>query len=386
MLDVDSIVRPWWERLQADYGGLDLYDAHTHVGNDDPDGVTQTPEELIALLERAGARGVVFPMHEPNGYPPANDRVLEAAARSNGRLVAYCRVDPNDDAVAEARRCLDAGARGIKLHPRAERFTLSVPAVRELVALAHERRAPVLIHAGRGIPALGRDTVRLSGEFPDARLILAHAAISDLAWLWRVLPDHPNLLIDTAWWDPADMMALFTLVPPGNIVWASDSPYGLPLTSAVMHLRMAVQAGLDRTALRSIAGGQTENVLARGDPLDVGPAPGASRPIDPLLERVVSHGCQAIARMFVRADPSEAVALSKLACGVGQDGAHADVFAAVLGLLEMYEEHVGPAPEGLRIHPASRLLLFAVTVARTPDVPLPDLPDAPAPTREEAEA
>jgi uncharacterized protein len=385
VLDIDGILAPWWEQLQADYGGLPLYDAHTHVGQDDPDGVRQTPDELLEKLGRAGARAVVFPMHEPAGYPPANDRVLEAAARSDGRLVAYCRVDPHDNAVEEARRCLDAGARGIKLHPRAEQFTLSAPAVPELVALAHERRVPVLIHAGRGIPALGRDTVRLSGEFPEARLILAHAAISDLAWLWRVLPDHPNLLIDTAWWDPADMMAMFTLVPPGNIVWASDSPYGLPLTSAVMHLRLAAQAGLGREQLRSIAGGQIQRLLAGQDPLDLGPAPGTARPIDPLLERVISHGSQAIARMFVRADPSEAVALAKLACGVGEDGARADLFAAVLELLELYEEHATPAPEGQRIHPAARLLLAAVSFARTPDVPLPDLPDAPPPTREEAE-
>jgi hypothetical protein len=385
MLDVDSIVAPWWDRLQADYGELPLYDAHTHVGQDDPDGVKQTPGELLEKLARVDARAVVFPMHEPAGYPPANDRVLEAAARSDGRLVAYCRVDPHDNALEEARRCLDAGARGIKLHPRAERFTLSAPAIPELVALAHERRLPVLIHAGRGIPALGRDTVRLSGEFPDARLILAHAAISDLAWLWRVLPDHPNLLIDTAWWDPADIMAMFTLVPPGNIVWASDCPYGLPLTSAVMHLRLAAQAGLSREQLRLIAGGQMQRVLDGEDPLDVGPAPGRARPIDPLLERVVSHGCQAIARMFVRADPSEAVALAKLACGVGEDGHRADLFAAVLELLELYEEHATPVPEGQRIHPAARLLLAAVSFARTPDVPLPDLPGAPPPTREEAE-
>src|SRR6185436_6861848 len=311
MLDVDGILSPWWDRLLAEYGELDLYDAHTHVGADDPDGVKQTPGELLTALARARARAVVFPMHEPGGYPPANDRVMAAAERSGGRLVAYCRVDPHDNAVAEARRCLDAGARGIKLHPRAERFTLSAPAVRGLVALAHERRVPVLIHAGRGIPALGRDTVAFSSEFPDARLILAHAAISDLAWLWRVLPDHPNLLIDTAWWDPADMMALFTLVPPGNIVWASDSPYGLPLTSAVMHMRLAAQAGLEAPALRSIAGAQMEHVLGGGDPLDAGPAPRSARPIDPLLERVVSHSVQAVARMFGRGDPSEAVALAK---------------------------------------------------------------------------
>jgi predicted TIM-barrel fold metal-dependent hydrolase len=386
MVDVDAIMRPWWDRLVADHPGIDPFDAHTHIGADDPDGVKQTADELLAALERLPAHAVVFPLHEPAGYPPANDRVLEAAAASDGRLYAYCRVDPHADAVAEARRCLDAGARGIKLHPRAERFTLSDPVVHDLVALAHERRRPVIIHAGRGIPALGRDTVRLSGEFPDARLILAHAAISDLAWLYRVLPDHPNLLIDTAWWDPADMTALFTLVPPGNILWASDSPYGLPMTSATMHLRLAVQAGVGPDALRSIAGDQMRRVLDGDDLLDAGPPPGDARPIDPLLARVVSHASQAMARTFVRSDASEPVALAKLACGVGEDGAHADVFAAVLGLLETYEANVGNVAEGQRIAPAGRLLMAAMTVARTPDVPLPDLPDSPPPTREEADA
>ena len=71
--------------------------------------------------------------------------------------------------VDEARRCLDAGAGGIKLHPRAEQFTLSEPAVRELVALAHEREVPVLIHAGRGIPALGRGHRAAVGRVPGAR-------------------------------------------------------------------------------------------------------------------------------------------------------------------------------------------------------------------------
>src|SRR5919106_2163553 len=273
MLDVDAILRPWWDRLRADLHEPSLFDAHTHVGDSDPDGARQTPEQLLAALDRVPARGVVFPMHEPDGYAAANDRVIAAAAASDGRLVAFCRLDPRDDPLTEARRCLDAGVKGIKLPPRAGRFTLSGPPVREIVALAHERRVPVLIHAGRGIPALGRDTVRLSGEFTEARLILAHAAISDLAWLWRVLPEHPNLFVDTAWWDPADLMALFTLAPPGNVLWASDSPYGLPLMSAVLHLRLAVQAGIGRPALRSIAGAQLERILDGAEPEPAGPPP-----------------------------------------------------------------------------------------------------------------
>jgi uncharacterized protein len=385
MADVDGIMRPWWDRLRADCGELSLYDAHTHVGADDPDGYRQTPEQLLAALARAGARAVVFPMHEPGGYAAANDRVLEAAAGSGGRLVAFCRVDPNADAPGEARRCLDAGAKGIKLHPRAERFTLSQPAVREIVALAHERRVPVLIHAGRGIPALGEDTVRLSGEFPDAHLILAHAAISDLAWLWRVLPEHPNLFIDTAWWDPADMIALFTLAPPASLLWASDSPYGLPLTSAVLHLRLAAQAGLDATAVHSIAGLQLARILDGGEPHPAGPPPRQARPLDPLLERTVSHLNQAIARGFGDGDPEEPVALARLACAVGEEGPHADVFAAVLELLDLYEGHLEPPSPGRRFSEAIRLLVAATTVARTPDVPLPDRPGAPPPTRAEAE-
>ena len=32
---------------------------------------------------------------------------------------------------------------------------MSEPGVREIIEVAHERKVPVLIHAGRGIPALG---------------------------------------------------------------------------------------------------------------------------------------------------------------------------------------------------------------------------------------
>lgn len=112
----DSELRPWLDELRAALGPLDLHDAHTHVGQNDPDGERQTPAELLEQLAGAGARGVVFPMHEPDGYRGPNDAVLAAAAESGGRLTAFCRVDPRGSALAEATRCLDAGARGI-LYP-----------------------------------------------------------------------------------------------------------------------------------------------------------------------------------------------------------------------------------------------------------------------------
>jgi predicted TIM-barrel fold metal-dependent hydrolase len=388
MLDVDALVRPWFDSLVAGPAGgeLALFDAHTHIGRNDPDGFKQSPEQLLEILGRAGARAVVFPMHEPDGYPEANDVAIAAAQDSGGRLVAFCRLDPRSgDPAAEAERCLDAGARGIKLHPRAERFTLGEPRVREIVEVAHERRVPVLIHAGRGIPALGRDTVRLAGELPGARLILAHAAISDLAWLWRVLPEHPNVFVDTAWWNPADLIALFTLVGPGQILWASDSPYGMPITSAVIALRCAVQAGLGSDALRLVAGGQLERLLAGEEPLDGGPPPGVARPLDPIAERVVSHLTSAMGRGFGGGDASESVAIARLACAVGEDDELHDHLSSVLRLLDLYDEHLAPPEDGRPFPSAGRLLVVAMIVARTLDVAVPVLAEAPEPTREVAE-
>src|SRR5579859_6206710 len=110
-MDLQTLIEPWFELTLDQVPGLELFDAHTHLGQNDPDGMKQTPQELLEGLHEARARGAfVFPMHEPEGYPAANDMVIAAAAESGGLLVPFCRVSPEGgDAVAEARRALDAG-------------------------------------------------------------------------------------------------------------------------------------------------------------------------------------------------------------------------------------------------------------------------------------
>lgn len=298
--------------------GTRWFDCHTHTGWQDPDGYTATVEEVLAGLDRAGhVRALIFCLQEPDGYPAANDRVLAEAAASGGRLRPLCRVDPHAGALAEARRCVAAGAVGIKLHPRAERFALHDPGVEDVVAFAGEQRLPVIIHAGRGIPALGHDAVELARRHPGARVILAHAGISDLAWVWRSARELPNLLFDTAWWNVADLLALFALVPPGQILYASDMPYGNAVLASLIFLRLGRAVGLDGDALASIAGGQLERLLAGRELADLGPAPGppAARPAL-AADRALSHLTAAISRAFVLADPTEPLALARLACDV----------------------------------------------------------------------
>ena len=369
----DAVLEPWFSCLSERLGATRIFDCHTHLGCADPDGSCFDVDELMAALGAVDARAVVFPLAEPGGYRAANDRMLSVAAASDGRLVAFCRVDPRNGAAREVERAVGRGAAGIKLHPRAERFGLGDPAVRGILAVADEHRLPVIVHAGRGILSLGSDAIELARAYPRAPLILAHAAIADLAWIWREAAGQRNLFFDTAWWNIADQLALFGLIPPGQILFASDTPYGRTIAAASVVLRAALAAGLSTEQIAMVAGGQLERLLAGAEPLDPGPAPGAPAPgPGPLLERIYTLLVAAVARLTAGYPAEEYLELALLACRVPPDHPDAPVAASVRELLDRHARYLATDPprRGPRV-PGIHLIFVAAAVARTAGLPLP---------------
>ncbi|HZE04746.1 MAG TPA: amidohydrolase family protein, partial [Solirubrobacteraceae bacterium] len=349
-----------------------IFDCHTHIGCADPDGSCFGAAELRAALGLVDGRAVVFPLAEPGSYRTANEQVI-AAAHADGRLVPFCRVDPLHGGVREAARAVELGAAGIKLHPRAERFGLAEPGVRRVVAFADERRLPVIVHAGRGIPSLGRDALTLAHQFPRAPIILAHLAISDLAWIWREAADRRNLFFDTAWWNTADQLALMAMVPPGQILFASDAPYGRTVAAASIVLRAALGVGLSAEQIRAIAGGQLERLLAGADPLYLGPAPMTTAPgPGPLLERVHTLLVAAAARLTAGYPADEYLELARLACALPAGAPDAATAASIRALLDRHAEYLAgdPPRRGPRV-PGIHLVFVAAALARLPGLPLP---------------
>ena len=356
---IAALHRQTLERAGAE---LDFFDAHTHLGHDDPDGYEATPEEIVAGLDRAGQRrALIFPMQEPGGYPPANDAAIAAARGSDGRLEALARVDPNlgDDALAEAERCLAAGACGIKLHPRSDAFDMPHPVVERIVAFAAEHRAPVLFHAGRGFPGLGEEAAHMARRHPGARLILAHAGISDLGHLAAVVAEAPNIFFDTSWWLVSDMLTLFATVPPGRILYATDMPYGNARFSATRDIRCALQVGLGPDALRSIAGEQLARIVAGEDPADLGPAPGTAGLGDRDLEaeRGIAYLSAACQLMFRHVDPTEPLSLARLALRYDRRPSVQRADELVAAALEAVATHPPEERPGLPAALAAQLVL-----------------------------
>ncbi len=297
---------------------LDFFDAHTHLGQNDPDGRKATPEEIVAGLDRGGQRrALIFAMEEPGGYPGPNDAAIAAARTYPDRLVALARIDPQHGRGGRHRgRARSRGRRRRLQVPSAQRLLRPAASHRRAGGL-HRPRAPGAGPVPRRsrVRRLGLEVAALSRRYPGARLILAHAGISDLGLIGPIAAESPNVFFDTSWWLVSDLLMLYTTVPPGRILYASDMPYGSARLAAVNFLRCAAEVALGDDALALIAGAQLDRVIAGEDPIDAGPAPGMGilGGRDLVAERGIAYLASAMQIMIRGGDATEALALGRLA-------------------------------------------------------------------------
>jgi predicted TIM-barrel fold metal-dependent hydrolase len=249
----------------------EIFDAHVHLG-DDIDGMSGRFDELMEITDRYGiSRTFMFCMDEPDRHPAfraPNDRSLEFAKRSKGRFIPFVRLDLSEDPVEEATRCLELGARGIKLHPRAQRFLLNDQRLAPIFELAAERRVPILIHGGRGLPPIADHLARLIDANPGSQLIIAHGGIADLAALAERFSGKAGVFFDTSVWSPVDLLDMFRHISAEQVLFASDYPYGQQPASLLIALRTARASGLDEEDLRNMLGRTAARIASGEAPLE----------------------------------------------------------------------------------------------------------------------
>jgi predicted TIM-barrel fold metal-dependent hydrolase len=315
-----ELVAEWDEELRRELpDGAEIFDAHVHLGND-IDGMAGDFDDLLRIMDRYDiSRAFMFCMDEPDRHPAfraPNDRTLAHAERSDGRLIPFVRLDLGEQPIEEAERCLDRGARGIKLHPRAQRFLLNDKRLAPVFALAAERRVPILIHGGRGLPPIAGDLARLVEAYPEAQLIIAHAGIADLGSLMSAFAGKAGVFFDTSAWSPIDLLDFFRQVSPEQVLYASDYPYGQQPSSLLIALRTACVAGLSDEQLRGMLSGNAERIAAGEPPLPTTAAKGSETFTQPMvLARIHQYLSMATPLLWTRqADTVGVLGLALNAC------------------------------------------------------------------------
>jgi predicted TIM-barrel fold metal-dependent hydrolase len=259
-----------WERQARDElpDGVEIFDAHVHLGTD-IDGMLGIYEDLEEIQARYGiVQANMFCLDEPDREPAfraANDRTLAFAERAEGRLIPYVRLDLAESPVEEAIRCLDKGAKGIKLHPRAQAFRLDDARLEPVFELASDRGVPILIHGGRGLPPIADHLAHLVDRYPPTQLIIAHAGIADMAALLGYFGGRPGISFDTSTGSAIDLLDFFRQVSPEQVLYASDYPYGQQPSSLLLSMRTARFAGFGDREIRAMLWDNAAKIAA-GEP------------------------------------------------------------------------------------------------------------------------
>src|SRR6478752_4980322 len=315
-----ELVAEWDEEMRRELPEeSDIFDAHLHLGHD-IDGMVGDYDDLERVMERYGiSRAFMFCMDEPDRHPAfraPNDRTLEFASRSPDRLIPFVRLDLGEEPIEEATRCIDRGARGIKLHPRAQRFLLNDERLAPVFAIAAERHVPILIHGGRGLPPIAADLARLVEAYPEAQLIIAHAGIADLGELMRHFAGKAGVFFDTSAWSPIDLLDFFRQVSPEQVLYASDFPYGQQPSSLLIALRTARVSGLSDDQIRDMLAGNANRIADGEPPLEPTPAKGSDTFTQPMvLARIHQYLSMATPLLWTRqADTVGVLGLALNAC------------------------------------------------------------------------
>jgi uncharacterized protein len=357
----DVLVSRFEQRLPVD---LPIFDAHVHLGRD-VDGMVAEYAELVALLERYGdARAFAFCLDEEDRAPSfraANDRTLAYAERSEGRLVPFARLDLADGAVAEAERCLGHGARGIKLHSRAQRFDADGKTLDLVFALAAERSAPVLVHGGAGMPPVARELVRLLDRHPSAQVIVAHAGVGDLVALARHLAGRPGAFFDTAVWSPLDLLDVIGRVPPEQILYGSDYPYGQQPSSLAIAACTLRAAGADDPTMSAVLGGSASRI-ADGLPPHTPTVPLGPATITTTVTHARVHQYLSMAAPLLWRQRRDSTGVLDLAIAAAADEEHEELCELVAVARDLWRT-VGEIEDAWRRRTAARAVFQLVQLA-----------------------
>lgn len=207
-----------------------IVDFHTHVDEAPAYGWIDPPEKLIRLLDLAGIGRAVVTTYVDHPAGDVDEVAYLASARDRyaDRLIPFVRLHPRarDRAVAELRRAIALGFRGLKLHPTT---TLVHPADDDTIALLRicaEAGVPVLFHCGDDPLSTPFAIALAAKRVPDAQIVLGHmGGYEHNGDAIRAAATHRNVWLETSGMPyPARIAEAVAVAGPDRVLFGSDGP------------------------------------------------------------------------------------------------------------------------------------------------------------------
>ena len=191
---------------------------------------------VLATATEAGIEtSVVFQGGVPADPRPGNAHLLQAV-KGEARILPGCLVNPTmgPDALDDLKRCVDLGARTVKLMAAIHRYRLDSPCVDPVMALAETLSIPATIHSGSPLSGCSPAYINtLAKRHPNVTIIMDHMGYREWVSLAvRAAVENPNIYLGTTLIAAAEPITIKNLVREGKIgadriVFGSNAPAGV---------------------------------------------------------------------------------------------------------------------------------------------------------------
>ncbi|MEM4521544.1 MAG: amidohydrolase family protein [Candidatus Bathyarchaeia archaeon] len=165
-----------------------------------------------------------------------HDRIHELSVRFKGRVYGLASINPflNSELVSkELERSLgELKFKGVKLHTAGHSISPPNPRASIIFEAARKHKVPVMIHTGPGPFSDPMLVAPRAEEYPDVKIILAHAGfgIYANAALW-LAKKYDNIYLETSWSHTFDLQAFLSSVPD-KVVFGTDLVENIPVEYA----------------------------------------------------------------------------------------------------------------------------------------------------------
>lgn len=210
---------------------MPIVDAHAHLGRCRIFDLEVKPEELLAVMDRAGVdAAIVMPFPGADDPKRVHDEIAELGQKHPGRVFGMVNITPHcnpDEYVEEVFRCVrDLGFVGIKLHTVGHAVNPLTEGAKVAFQAAKELNVPLMVHSGPGIPfALPTHILPRAKAFKDVKIVIAHAGFTFFTGEALIVAQEcPNVYLETSWLFPDDIRWLVNALGANRVMMGTDLP------------------------------------------------------------------------------------------------------------------------------------------------------------------
>jgi len=190
---------------------------------------------VLATADEAGIDVCVLFMGGVPPDPREGNADLMKTVKGEPRILPGALINPTmgPDACDDLKRCVDAGARTVKLMAAIHRYRIDSPCVDPVMELAKSLEIPATIHSGSPMSGCSPEYIgSLAKRHPDVTIIMDHMGYREWTGLAvQAAVENPQIYLGTTLIAAAEPISIKNIARGGQvganrIVFGSNSPSG----------------------------------------------------------------------------------------------------------------------------------------------------------------